>query len=327
MPERIETVLSLLQKHKKEYVQGFLKERVLRFSGTWETVADRLRASVAKREITIEELIELLDTVEESGRQHIFLYQAAQEFVDELADESRLRRRLRRIDQEHLLNEPTRIVELPAQTRLVKVRKTDSFLRIKWIERRTWLEPVKTEESGTRVIKEYERMTGRAVILFHLEFRSRLCQFRMTTLEHGSNYRRKLADYQPQTQQLVQWDVLRSIGLVRAGLGILQSGEARERHGILDVADGVTAHMISPSESTGFKDSKFYQGGFEAADGRVSYRYLNVYWLPRNDSPLTREVRTVIYINRNEVTFPAECREEEVTYVLSRILHFASARA
>lgn len=62
-------------------VSAFLKERRLAHSApSWDSmINNRLRPALKSRDISFEDLVELLGSVEEHGRQHVFLYRCSKD--------------------------------------------------------------------------------------------------------------------------------------------------------------------------------------------------------------------------------------------------------
>ena len=72
-----ELLFSLLESATSiDVVSSLLKAKGLHYSGTWQELRDkRLTPALESGALSFEELLELLRTGEEHGRQHVFFYQ------------------------------------------------------------------------------------------------------------------------------------------------------------------------------------------------------------------------------------------------------------
>lgn len=174
-------------------VSNFLKARSLTHSaGSWEDMLNkRILPAVEANSLTDGELIELLRSVEECGRQHVFLYSCPKTKAAELLDKNRVTAILKARKEEGLLNEPLVLAE-PPKPKLVDVRwetaKVDLSLTIKEIELRTHTRFVGVEHypNGT-FHKVYEEKKERAVNLAKLH-RHGLLEIRIASHSNSSKY-------------------------------------------------------------------------------------------------------------------------------------------
>src|ERR1700761_6410990 len=82
----------------KQVVEDFLREKQLPTSSTsWDDfIARRIVAPVEAGEISAHEFAALLSSVEECGKQHVFLYQCDPGIAEQLLDPQRIQRDVRR---------------------------------------------------------------------------------------------------------------------------------------------------------------------------------------------------------------------------------------
>jgi len=93
------------------------------------------------------------------------------------------------------------------------------------------------------------------------------------------------------------------------------------RANVYFTARGMKASFASDAAGSDVRQDPVHQAGdSEAINEGQDRRLLNVYWLPRNWTPLTREVHTYLYADGkgNELRLSADYTEDEGAYVLSR---------
>jgi hypothetical protein len=105
-----------------EQARLFLKSRNLPFSaGSWKQMVEtRLQRNLDDGKLSEADIASFLGTVEEHGRQHVFLYKSAH--VDHLFSMASLRRLLAKSSQLPSLNEP-RVAELPELPVISEIRE------------------------------------------------------------------------------------------------------------------------------------------------------------------------------------------------------------
>ena len=104
-------------------VREYLKAKGLTFSaGSWDDLlTKRISPAIADNQITNDELIELLQSVEECGHQHVFLYTCPKNKAIELMDRARVSGVLKSMGLEDLLISP-RVLEQPQEAQITGVR-------------------------------------------------------------------------------------------------------------------------------------------------------------------------------------------------------------
>ncbi|MYN28786.1 hypothetical protein [Duganella levis] len=107
----------------KQVVENFLRSKDLPTSSTsWDDFIERrIVAPVENEEIGVEEFAELLASVEECGKQHVYLYQCDATIAQQLLDESRIKRDVQRAGLDNLLGAPLALDTPPTPT-IVDVR-------------------------------------------------------------------------------------------------------------------------------------------------------------------------------------------------------------
>jgi len=331
LAQDLEVALSLLRGHNKEHAKKLLRDHSLPVSGNWDELVYRLRASVSKGTVSLDEIVATLDSIEEYGHQHVFLYDMPQARRVELS----VRRVKGLAEQEgfgNVFNVRTRIVDLPQKLICTSIRHDGAQLRLKWVERRVWEEPL---ESGDRVEgsvrwRGFKQHEARAVNTLRINLTTGATELRISNAGKQSrrDYTQRQADYASLTDWLLDWDVLERVSILHAIPRVQQAlDEVSVRGTVYLTAQGVKASFTSPATGLDVRDDPVYQAGYNVArrEGQ-DHRLLNVKWLPKDGTPLREsEIHIYLYADGlgNEVRFPADCNEEEDRYVLSRIRHFA----
>lgn len=185
-------ILSLLQQTStKEVLQDFLKIKGVPITGTWEDLADkRVIPAVEANQISNDELLGLLRSAEEHGRQHVFLYRAKATDAREQMARPRVKAALRTMGLTALLDTP-KVLDQPDTPSIVDVRwneaNVDLSLVIKIVETREAQVPMGEERSpdGKMLTKRYELRPERAVSVARLH-RDGLLEVRISARSTGS---------------------------------------------------------------------------------------------------------------------------------------------
>ncbi len=171
-------IIKLLQETTTlSIVSNFLKDKGLHHSASsWDQLrAERILPALAEHRIDIKDLVNLLRTAEEYGRQHVFLYRClSEEKICELLDEERIKDILETIGLTDILNEP-KILDQPESPTIVDVRWEKSRngiligLVIKIIEARISKKFVREQSNDDGTVSEiYKHIPERVVNVIKL---------------------------------------------------------------------------------------------------------------------------------------------------------------
>jgi len=173
-------------------VSAFLKSKGLTSSaGTWnDMINKRLIPAVQDGHLTNEGLIGLLRSVEECGRQHVFLYFCSKARASELMDRKRVGQVAAKLGVADLLT-AAKATSKPAQPELVDVRwdtaAVDLSLTIKAVEIREYQKYIGTRPYGNELHKIYSRVQERCVNLAKLH-RNGLLEIRVAAHSNSTKY-------------------------------------------------------------------------------------------------------------------------------------------
>jgi hypothetical protein len=325
-------LLDLLFDHRAEVIRDFLRERERPVSGTKEQLRERLTGYIADGIVAVLDLVDLLDTVEGWGNQHVYLFRANANApaLQEWADEAKVRAVLRRRGLEHLLNRRRRLL-LPATRQLVSIEWSSRRVRFVWVETRLWRERRpdldRREDSPRRAAHldqeglaaraleydAYEVFRGRGIIAFELDLVSGQAVLLIQQLPSGNDYAAVRETILEELQTMID---VRSFHPVRVGRSIVRLAEldgVRRRQLEHMTARGSRINYVSAErDADAFADPTLEQARRGAGAGVVG-RMGNFYWrLPNAE----REIHVKVYAPDQRVGFFGECAETEVRNVL-----------
>jgi len=320
--QEISTALSLLRGYHKDHTKQLLRDHRLPTSGDRDTLSDRVRDALTERTISFEDLVGVIDTVEEHGHHHVFLFRLPEADMLPLRDAKNVQRLVKQNDLERVFNQPTRVVDKPAKMTCTGITHSATALRVKWVEKREWMERVKggEEDEGRFVYLKMERHESRAVNTLRLDLGTGDFELRISDAgkESRLDYNAALEGYKQSTAWLVPWDRLENVDVRRAIPRVLTAGdEVSIRGDVYHTNLGSTAKYTSHSMEADVREDPDYRG----QQGGRDHLQVHVTWLPHVGTPLTNKVRTYLYADGlgNEVRFSASQTAAEVSHVLSRI--------
>jgi len=164
-----ELVFKLLQENSTlGQVAQYLKRKGLHYSaGSWdELFGKRVSRALEEKDLTREDLVELIRLSEEYGTQHVFLYLTTPRRAAQLIDKNRIGSALEKMGFSSVVSRP-RILDQPSSPSLTDVRWEESLVA-KVVEKRTYQRFVDQRVEGDFLVRRYRELTVRAVNLFKL---------------------------------------------------------------------------------------------------------------------------------------------------------------
>lgn len=318
----------LSQSSSLSVVSDFLKSKKLTHSaGSWEDMYKlRIEPGLNNGQITLSELLALLQSSEEYGRQHVFLYRTTTQKASDLMNRDRISKILATLELTDLLITP-RTFEFPPQPSFVDVRwhtqKTDTDFILKEVETRESREYKDTTEEGTSIIKRYERVFDRGVNIIHLK-RSGDLEIRLQSRSGTSRYSDDLKRLEHRIKPFLTLSEFAPVPLLKAKTALWTeraklSGKVRysELHiknddniSLRVSADAVSVNVAGsqPAETSvnSFLDSAGYCGGSNV-------------WFIKGETVPARDVHVVVSGEVNEFAVPTNCSEMDYEYVSAEI--------
>lgn len=329
---RIKTVLDLLQEAtSKEVVQEFLKRKGLHHSGTWPVVRQKwLTPYLNDFQITLDELIELVVSSEESGDQHVFLFQCLEPAdVAELFDEGRAHAALRGMGLERLISARD-IERKPATPSLVEVRwdgdPVAQTLTIKEAEVHKKYVLQKEKPRGKVLVKYYVEQEVRAINIAKLH-RDGLLEVRIQSRDNTTKYGRDVNRFLRQINQFFPIAKFRELSLTPA-----KSAMWARRRELGDLLRYTNASVVDESghkvhAATGHDGGKLDESAaarsvdFVLNDDQNAYCSDSNLWFLKSDH-ISSSVHVLLEGDSNEFAVPRKCSAEDYEYVLGQIRHF-----
>lgn len=319
----------LKQTSTKEVLQSFLKSKGIPYSGSWEELLEkRIIPAINGHIFSAQDLIPLLSSAEEHGRQHVFLYRCTDlAKVKKMMDRKRVHSELRRRGEEELIQK-TRVLEDAQTATFTEVRwdsaSIDLALVIKEVETRKSHHPLEELVVGNILHKKYEIREQRAVNVARLHHTG-LLEIRISARVTGSTKYKddlrlfwarvcgllELRDFTPVTFTALKARLISSpsefVGKVRYSTSLLKNG------------DGTTMSVSSRGE-----DADLY-GDAGASDGIKAFMAIDGHCEGSNfffvkNSDLSKDVHIRLSGEVNEFAITAACNEEDYRYVLDEIL-------
>lgn len=321
-------LLDLLFDHRAEVIRGFLRDHYKPTSGTKEQLRDRIAECVEAGEVSCDELLDLLDTVEGWGNQHVYLLKApsASPVLQQFAKEASVRAILRRNNCEHLFNRRLRLV-LPVNPQLASVEWNSTRVRFVWVERRVWRErrpdlDRHSNANGDRVVEDnvefdaYQVFQGRGLVAFELDLVSGQAALLIQALPSGNDYGAVRGRFYEQLHPLLDVSGFTSVRVGRSITHLESLPGVRRRQIEHSTERGSRITYVSSERNVdAFADPSLNRAR-HAAGERVVGRLGNFYWRIQEDG---HEIHVKVYAVDNRVGFFGECDESEVRHVLRSV--------
>lgn len=311
-------------------VSDFLRRKQLHFSaGSWDDMFNhRLAPYLDDAAITIDELVDLLRTVEEYGRQHIFLFRTTAANAAGIIDRATVTARLRSLRLASLLTNPA-LYEHPEQPTISDVRWVQTNtgdeveLVVKEIQSREHYRLIGTREDGDRLTREYQRVRERGVNVVRVH-RSGRIEMRIAARTGSARYREDLIAFRHRLERLIPMSHIAEVSLRAAKerlwtnrshyVGKIRFSEVGARNDddfILKASAGSLSANVSSNEA-----SVTSMENFIGRDGRCESYNL---WFSKEHTPSGRDVHFLLSGEVNEFAINASCTKEDYEYVLSEI--------
>lgn len=310
-------------------VSDFLKRKQLHYSaGSWEDMFSlRLGPYLDDAKISVAELVDLLRTVEEYGRQHIFLFRTTQANAGAIMDRQTVSGQLRALGRAQLLTTPL-LYDFPAQpsiadVRWVQVAGNDVELIIKEIQAREHYRLLRIDRSATGMVKVYELEQERGVNVARLH-RSGQLELRIAARAGSQRYNEDLQNFRHRIQRLIPAAHFAEVSLSGAKERLWQDrarlssrirfSEVAARNDddfILKAAAGSQQANVSSNAA-----SVSSMENFVGQRGRLEGYNM---WFAKEHTPSGRDVHFLLSGDVNEFAITANCTKEDYDYVLSEL--------
>lgn len=320
--EEVQRALDYLLSHKMAFVQDFLRNRGLPFSGTKEKLRERLEGYLAEGSLAASDLVQLLDQIEGWGDQHVYLYKAYDQAIEPWLREDSTRDRVRTVGLEKQFGRLLPLV-LPEEMSLSSIDWTPERVRFVWVEKRQWEERVPEEDivKDDMVWRAYRIKVSRGLIAFDWDLVSGYAMLMIRRLPRGTRYDHIRSQFEKLLEPIVGISRFERVRVSQAIGAVELSGEVRRRQIAYQTRRGGKASFTSASRSGDTSADPALQGAVDSLRGETAGVLGNFYWLPGRDG-LASELHCKLYAADHRVGVFGEHEERDVRYVISRIRYY-----
>ncbi|HEV8066783.1 MAG TPA: hypothetical protein VGP76_03535 [Planctomycetaceae bacterium] len=308
-------LLDVLFDHKMVWVQQLLKSKGLSAAGTKPDLRSRIKACLDNDLLATADLIDLLDTIEGWGDQHIYLYKASNSLIASLAGEANLKATLRKLHLLRLFNGRTPVV-LPDEPALSAIQWSADRVRFVWVEKRIYRDPRDDQSyvEGSIEYDAYEVKQSRGIVSFSCDLVSGLAELLIQRLPSGNNYRSEQQKYFKELSDICDVLQLTPHKISGAIKKIDQLKGVRKRSSQLMTARGAQVTYTSRSRKDDVYKDPSIRKARKALGASVAGRLGNFYW-----PILGRDIHIKLYAKDQRIGIFGECTAAEVENVLSQI--------
>ncbi len=324
---------------RKSHIQEFLQSIDLAKSGSKSEMRERIQDALDEGRLTVEQLVEFLDSVAPWGKQHVFLYDGPRGDVKPWKDSVYVLGKLKRHQLEHLFNANLPLV-LPESLTLSSITHIDGRLRVTAIQKREYTERApqhddtkETDSDGEVILKAYVHHVSRTMVVFEWDLNANVAMLQVTQLNQDTLYEEvakeffKLVAGWLNSTMFTPVDVRPVIAKLHAMAG---NGHAEARFHGIDYRTPRGSRLSAKSPSA--RDSVFADDVIDGAMIGVAKKSVghlgNFYWLPgTNGSPVPNPLKTDVHVfivgDKHRINFPTPNTEDVVRYVLHRMRSFS----
>lgn len=283
----------------------------------------RLIPAVESDQISNDDLIGLLRSAEECGRQHVFLYSCDK--AHELLDEARVRDILARMGKADLLTNPAVLAE-PATPTLADVRweqlPTGRSLVVKEIELRSQQRYVRTERDGNLLRKVYEIKQERVVNIARLHANG-LFEIRVGSHANSSRYQDDINRFWRQVELIFPNKEFLEVSLSEAKSRLLRdradlTNRIRYSDSVLRNDNGVILRAATGTEGADLGADVGAQASISAFVEHDAYCEGHNFYFKAAPG-LGNDVHVLMTGALNEFAIPANCSAGDYQYVLDQV--------
>jgi len=322
--KRISTLLR--QTTSLQVVRDFLRQKSLPFSGGWDELTNkRLIPYVEDGKVSADDLLALLGSAEECGKQHVFLYTGVPSRVATMIDEKRVLPILAERGLDVLLQQPLNL-DMPAAPTIVDIRwegtgSSRAFV-IKEVYTHETRKKGKVDKVGNQIVQFYDVEPTRAVNIAKV-YRDGLLEIRLASVSESSykEQRERFLRHLGELVPIQEFSPL-NFGTAKARLHSDRDNltdKIRFSDAILRNENGVTIKVTTGSSEDDLAQDQGARAGQDAF-----LRHDNAYadghnfWF-RPVEGLSKQILILLNGEPNEFGIMANCSETDYNYVLREL--------
>lgn len=333
----VELIAKLLrQTSSLPIVSDFLKEKGLVHSASsWDDMVNkRLMPAIKSKDLAIQDLVELLRSVEEYGRQHVFLYRYAEPDASILMGQERVFTIMNKCGLVDLIKMP-KVLDQPQSPEISDIRwecvsseKKQQFI-IKIIETRETSEPLSEDTKGDILTKKWRIKKERAVNLFKLGADG-LLELRIRSQSNSSQYKSKVNLMWQLVEDFLPRNYFREISLLKAKELILKDRDSlqdkiRYSNVTLKNDAGNTVSAATGSPTSDLYEDDGINSSMKAFMAHDAYCDSHNIWFripSKSEHDKPHEIHVLISGEINEFAITAHCSSQEYEYVYDQLRNF-----
>ena len=328
-----ELVFKLLQENSTlGQVAQYLKRKGLHYSaGSWdELFGKRVSRALEEKDLTREDLVELIRLSEEYGTQHVFLYLTTPRRAAQLIDKNRIGSALEKMGFSSVVSRP-RILDQTSSPSLTDVRWEESIVA-KVVEKRTYQRFVDQRVEGDFLVRRYRELTVRAVNLFKLHDDG-LLELRIYSHENSSDYRNDVSKMWSFLSFLFSPGDFNELPIGKAKTNLWKKRNSLKS--VIRYSDSTLRNALGTalSASTGSEQQSLFDdlGASNSLDEFLKHKAYcdtsNIWWLKGGgkqaenefDMLPSRDVHVLLKGALNEFAVTAKCSKQDYEYVLTQL--------
>lgn len=322
-------IVSLLrQTTSLQVVSEFLKAKgVPHSTGSWDDLyVKRIQPALDSHAITVADLIALLRSVEESGRQHVFLFQTQRTKAQEAMEQARVRKALEKRGIDHVIDSP-KVLDQPRSPTISDVRwdaaSENLRMTIKSVEQRTYHKFLGETDKGNTLIREYEAVRERAVNVVRLH-RDGLLELRIASHTNSSKYAEDVTAMWKQLDGVLDESDFSLVSLQKAKDRLWKDRDklsqlVRYSDSVLRNDQGTVLKAATGEMSASLIDDAGAVGSLnEFMRHDAVCDATNIWFLAKDPAP-SRDIHVLLSGQVNEFAITAHCIPADYEYVLGQL--------
>lgn len=308
-------------------VSDFLRARDLPHSGgSWESLFEkRIEPALQEGRLTAAELIELLRSVEEYGKQHVFFYLLERDAAAELIAPKRVGHVLTQLEVSDLLDQP-RVFDMPKAPTFVDVRwqNNDSELVIKEVLTKESFEFAGETEHGDTIQRTFKRVRERVVNIGVLR-KNGTFELRLFSRRGSSKYDDDVKQITHRWKPFLDIATFAPISFSKAKAKLwtdrkLLAKQIRYSDVVVSNDDNISLRAFGKVFDADLAGNEPAQNSLDSFLGKDGYFDSSNIWFIQGKVVPARDIHVLLQGASNEVVIPTNCSQVDYDYVLSQLL-------